>query len=311
MKTISLQLLTLCIAVNIAASQTVSTPIVGFSKEQLPAGQHFFSPSFLKASVYSGTATLSGATISGINISGSLGSSAYTDRPNFPTHYVEITSGDYAGTYYDIASNTSSSVTLTATPNVSGAVSIVIRPHVTLADVIKSESGIGEYSDSISVYDSTGNFSSYYFAGGIVTGDDFSTPMGHVPIPPGKGVGINTGVNLSLVTSGQVRSTTLKVPVYPGAVNVVGSFNPSTSTKLINTGLATELDPYSESATLYDASGNLALVAIAYSDGSNVTDDNFTQYTSLNSPSISTKTSMLVNVNSAKYVSLPSPINNP
>lgn len=308
MKKFSFQLLTLCFAVHIAASQTVSTPIVGFSKEQLPAGQHFFSPSFQKASVYSGTATLSGATISGINISGSLGTSAYTDRPNFPTHYVEITSGDYAGTYYDIASNTSSSVTLTETPNVSGAVSIVIRPHVTLADVIKSESGIGEYSDSIAVYDKVGGFTVYYFANGGVTGDDFSTPMGHVPVSPGKGVGINTGANLQVLTSGQVRDKNLRVPVYPGAVNVVGAMNPSTNTKITELSLGSELSAYSETALLYNSDGNLGLVAIVLSDGASPTDDNFNAYSISSSPTLTTKTTMLVNVDSAKYITLPSPV---
>ena len=106
---------------NSSFAQTVSTPIVGFAKEQLPAGQHFFSPSFLKAPVYTGIGTLSGNIVSGISVSGGLGLTTFTDRANFPTHYLEITSGPYAGTYYDISSNTTTSVVLAETPNVAAA----------------------------------------------------------------------------------------------------------------------------------------------------------------------------------------------
>jgi len=295
---------------NSSLAQTVSTPIVGFAKEQLPAGQHFFSPSFLKAPVYTGTGTLSGNVVSGISVSGGLGLTTFTDRANFPTHYLEITSGSYAGTYYDISSNTATSVVLAETPNVAaaGSVSVVIRPHVTLGDVITADSGIGEYSDSISVYDNSGSFSSYYFAEGVVTGDDFATSMAHVPVPQGKGVGINTGSNLQVTTTGQVRQAPLRVAAYPGAVNVIGSANPSSSTKLIDLSLGQELSAYSESVTIYDTSGNLNLVAIAYSDGSSPTDDNFNPYSSSTSPSVATKGAMRVNVDSAKYITLPSPV---
>jgi len=293
---------------NSSFAQTVSTPIVGFANEQLPAGQHFFSPSFQKASVFSGSATVTGTTVTGLNLAGSLGASTFTDRANFPTHYLEITSGPYAGTYYDIGSNTANSVTLTETPNTSGAVTIAIRPHVTLADVIKSESGIGEFSDSIAVYNRNGGFAIYYFADGEVKGDNFATPMGHVPVHPGKGIGLNAGSNLQVKTSGQVRDKSLQVPVYPGAVNVVGSMNPSSGTKITSLSLGDELSAFSETALLYDATGNLGLIAIVLSDGTSPTDDNFNAYTTSSSPSLSTKSTMLVNVDSVKYISLPSPV---
>ncbi|NBS55091.1 hypothetical protein EBT23_05985 [bacterium] len=308
MKNKSIKFLGFCLLLSSASlvvGQTVSTPVVGFSKESLPSGQHFFAPSFIKPAVYSGTATISGSSVTGLTLSGSLGLTSFSDRPNFPTHYLEITSGSYAGTYYDISSNTSNSASLAQTPNTSGSVTVVIRPHVTLGDVIKADSGIGEYSDSISVYDNSGNFASYYFAGGMVTGDDFATPMGHVPVPPGKGIGINLGGNIQITNSGQVRNTALNVPVYPGAVNVVGMLNPSGATKLTSLTLGQQLDAYSESATLYDSSGSLALVAIAYSDGQDPTDDTFTPYNSTTSPSVQTKGTMLVNVGSAKYITVP------
>ena len=289
------------------AQVTSYSDVVGYSKENLPAGQHFFSPSFLKAPVYTGTGTLSGNVVSGISVSGGLGLTTFTDRANFPTHYLEITSGSYAGTYYDISSNTATSVVLAETPNVAaaGSVSVVIRPHMTLGDVIKADSGIGEYSDSIAVYGTTGDFTAYYFAGGVVTADDFATEMSHVPVSPGKGVGINTGASLDVTTTGVVRKGDLKVPVYAGAVNVVGAFNPSSATKLTGLALATELEAYSDSVVLYNSTGNLGLIAIAYSDGADVTDDNFNAYTSVTSPSVSTKGSMLINPGATKYITLP------
>jgi hypothetical protein len=290
------------------AQTTVYSEVVGYSTENLPAGLHFFSPSFLKAPVYTGTATLSGNVVSGITVSGGLGLTTFTNRANFPTHYLEITSGSYAGTYYNISSNTASSVVLAETPNVdaAGSVSVAIRPHVTLGDVIKADSGIGEYSDSISVYDNNGGFTPYYFAGGVVTADDFLTEMSHVPIAPGKGVGINTGANLNVTTTGVVRKGNLKVPIYKGAVNVVGAFNPSSATKLTDLALATELNPYSDSVVIYNSTGNLGLIAIAYSNGDNVTDDQFNAYTSATSPSVSTKGSMLFNPAGGNlYITLP------
>lgn len=291
-------------------AQVVSTPIVGFANFNLSPGQYVFSPSFVKPPLYQGSATVSGQvlTATGLNHSAIL-PTAFTDgRPNYPTAYVEILSGSYAGVAFDVSAATSSSVTASLPADLNGvAVSFVVRTHVTLADIIASDSGFAEYSDVISVYNSDGSISLRYLAGGVITTDDFSTPAGHTPIYPGTGVILNLGAPVVMKTNGQVKMTATKVPVYPSINNIIGTMNPSGGLRLTDSSFATSLAPYADSAVVYSNDGSFSLSSIIFSDGASVTDDNFNPFTSSTSPVIPSGTGAIINVASGGYVELASP----
>lgn len=294
-------------------AQTVSTPVVGFSNYSLSGGQYVFSPSFTKAPVFQGSGVVTSKTLTTTGLStSSLAPSSYTDgRPNYPTAYVEVLSGPYAGVVFDITSVSSSSVTSSDFPtSLNGtSISFVIRNHVTLADIFKADTGFAEYSDGITVYNSDGSTSLRYLAGGVITTDDFATEAGHTPIYPGTGVVLNLGSSVSLKTSGHVKATLTKVPVYPGVNNIIGSMNPSGGLKVTDSSLATSLAPYADSAVLYSDNGSFSLAAFVFSDGSNVTDDSFTPYTSASSPIVQNGSAAIVNVAAPGYINLNSPLN--
>ena len=121
---------------NLVNADTVSTPVVGFSKISVPAGGRLVAPVFVKAPTYQGSATIaSGVATLNSSISGSLGPSTFTDRPNYPKYYLKVTSGTYSGLVLDINSNTSTTVALEGAPSgLAGSVSVVIVQHYTLGD---------------------------------------------------------------------------------------------------------------------------------------------------------------------------------
>lgn len=311
MKILILGLVSLALVGN-GISQTVSTPIVGFSNYNLSAGQYVFSPSFTKAAIYqgSGTVTSKSLSVSGVTTS-SLAPTAFSDgRPNYPTSYIEVLSGTYAGVAFDVTSISANSISSSDFPaGLNGqSISFVIRNHVTLSDLFKSDSGFAEYSDVISVYNSDGTTSLRYMAGGVITLDDFSTEAGHTPVYPGTGVIVNLGSAVTIKTSGQVKATVTKVPVYPGINNIVGTMNPSGFLKVTDSTLGTSLAAYADSAVIYSNNGSFSLGAIVYSDGSSPTDDNFNPFSSSSSPTVPNGGGAIINVASPGYVILNSPV---
>lgn len=295
------------------AQTTSYSSVVGYSSSSLTGGQYIFSPTFVKPAVFQGSATVSGTSlpVSGISTA-NLAPSSYSDgRPNYPTSYVEILSGAFAGISYDITAVNAGSVTaVDLPPSLNGtSVNFAIRSHVTLADIFTPSSGFSEYSDAIAIYNSDGTISLRYLAGGVVTLDDFATEAGHTPIYPGNGVILNVSGPVNLTASGEVKATTTRIPVYPGVNNVVGTLNPSAQLKATDSTLATSLAAYSDAATIYSNDGVFSLGSIVYSDGAAVTDDTFTPFTSANSPSLPIGSGMIVNVASPGFIDLASPLN--
>jgi len=294
-------------------AQTVSTPIVGFSNYNLSAGQYIFSPSFTKAAVFQGSGTIASKTLSvpGVTTS-SLAPSSFSDgKPNYPKAYIEVLSGIYTGVAFEITSVSANSVTSSDFPaGLNGqTVSFVIRNHVTLSDIFTPDTGLNEYSDGITIFNSDGTTSLRYLAGGVITTDDFSTEAGHTPIYPGSGVILNVGSSVSIKTSGQVKLSVTKVPVYPGVNNIVGTMNPSGGLKVTDSNLAASLAAYADSAVIYSNNGLFSISSFVFSDGAATTDDSFTPYSALNSPTIANGSGSIINVASPSYITLTSPVN--
>ena len=116
-----LAVLTLAATPAFLHAQTTSySDVVGYSNVNASSGTVLIVPGFVKASAYSGSATISGQNLSATGLTtGALNTSNHSDRPNYPTHYVEITAGTYEGYSFDIASNTATQITAVGLPAVS------------------------------------------------------------------------------------------------------------------------------------------------------------------------------------------------
>ena len=73
-------------------AQTVSTPIVGFSKVTIPNGSRAVVPGFVKPAAYSSSGTVSGQSVAATSLTANAFQPTQFSggTPNFPTHYPEI-----------------------------------------------------------------------------------------------------------------------------------------------------------------------------------------------------------------------------
>ena len=302
-------LITLAFSLTSLVAQTVSTPIVGFSKVSAPAGGRIVAPVFVKAAVYSGTAIVSGQTLSG-TFSSSLNPTSFSDRPNYPTHYVEITSGANEGLSFDVVSAGPSGVTVSGIPPaLNGAsVSIVVRPHITLADVAASASGLQDYSDAITIFRENNQKASYIYTTSGIVADDYSTPADNVVVYPGTGVVLNNGAQVTFTFSGQVKTTKTIVPVYAGE-SIIAPVDPQGGKKVSQINIAGALAPYSDAFSVISTSGDLGASSF-YSDGVNVLDETYSPVAASTDLGISVGNGLIVNANGDVSWILLSPLGN-
>jgi len=281
----------LSVVVSGHAQSTVSTPIVGFQKIPLPVGGKAIAPTFIKNSVYQGTATISGSSVavaSGALSGLSLGPTAFSNRPNYPKYYVEViqTNSSYYGYNFDVtAANTSSGFTSGNIPaGLSGSVQIAIRPHVTLSDLQPATLSDG---DSVTLAnDPSGALLSFYvYNGGWINSDfDTSKDYSHVILPPGTGL-IYTGQGsnvLQLTLSGVVKSTPTAVPVYQNAyANLVAPVNPSSQINYISQNIANGIGD-GAAFSVFTSDGTFVEDRVYYSSQGGLLDANFTSVSAAN-----------------------------
>ena len=262
-----------------AFAQTVSTPVVGFQKITMPQGGVAVGPTFVKPPVFSGGVTVSGNTVnlSAGSLSGSLGPTAYSDRANYPRYYAEVTtaSSPYYGYNFDIESNTSNSFTSQNIPSgLSGSVSIVIRPHVTLADMGASSLNDG---DSINfVNDPSGQQATFYAVAGDWYDSGFNPGYAHKPIYPGEAV-VFTGQSgqVTVTLSGQVKTTPTAVPLSVSSyANMVAAINPSGTVAWANQGLQSGLND-GAAFTVYSSDGSFMEDSTYYTISGQIYDSSF------------------------------------
>ena len=126
-------------------SQTVSTPIVGFLKSTLPAGQmSMVSFPLLNSPIVTSVFTSkSGNVLSCPGITIDTATVGQKNYANEPIYYVEIKSGSQAGLILDILSATATSVTVADAGQLTGNESFAIRKYLTLADVFGASNQAG------------------------------------------------------------------------------------------------------------------------------------------------------------------------
>ena len=239
-----LAVLTLAATPAFLHAQTTSySDSVEYSNVNASSGTVLIVPGFVKASAYSGSATISGQNLSATGLTtGALNTSNHSDRPNYPTHYVEITAGTYEGYSFDIASNTATQITSVGLPSeLNGqTVSIVVRPHVTLDDLLAP--GLADYTDAVNIINPDGSSTTRFYASNSWIAEDFATPAGHTVIYPGSGYTLSSG-GVTLTLTGVVKATKTAVPLYAAAVNYVGPMNPGGNSRVNDLGIAPVLAP--------------------------------------------------------------------
>lgn len=277
------------------AQTTNYSSIVGYSKVNVSAGGGVVAPVFVKPAVFTGSSTISGQTFSG-QFTSSLNPTSFTDRPNYPTHYVEITSGVNEGVSFDVISAGPAGITTSGVPTgLNGAtVSIVVRPHVTLGDIAAASSGLADFSDAITVYRENNQKSSYIYTTSGVVGDDYSTPSDNVIIYPGYAVLFNTIGNSTFTLQGEVKTTKTKVPLFAGET-LIAPVDPQGGKKVSQLNLAGALEGYTDAISLVSTTGNLGLSSF-YSDGTtDMLDENYTPVNVATDKTVSAGNGFIVN----------------
>jgi hypothetical protein len=270
---------------QVASAQTSSsTPVIGYYKFDVKAGNSAWVSGFVSKKDFQGAATsmTAGAT-SVINQTGaSFGS--------FALHYVEILSGPKTGLILDIVSNTGNSITVdgnTASLGLTGTETYAVRKHATFKTLFPVGSGLAEFEDSITLENSDGTQTVAYFDG-VNWVDQLSAELADDTIVyPGQGVMI-TALADRVVTFGgnevsYVKTGPTIVPVYALANNFVGVINPLVNTApsatatdfttLGNYGLSNEttgIEPFADSVAVFSTDGLFNTVNVYYSDGVNV-----------------------------------------
>lgn len=264
----------------IAYPQTVSTPVVGFQKITVPQGGVALGPTFVKAPVFSGLATISGTTVNlaagsltGLN----LGPSSFSDRANYPKYYAEVTSAgsSYYGYNFDITSNSSSSfASLNIPAGLTGSVNIVIRPHFTLGDLGAASLNDG---DSVNfVNDPSGAQATFYAIGGDWYDAGFNPGYSHKPIYPAEAVifAAQSG-SVTMTIAGSVKTTPTAVPLsMTSYANLVVAINPSGSVNWANQGLTSYLND-GAAFTLYSGDGSFNEQSTYYTVNGQILDASF------------------------------------
>jgi len=243
LKKLFLLVASLCL-VNFAVSQTVSTPVVGFTTTTLTAGSdtiispQVFRPTELTSVVSNVSSGASQAvlTLSGASLTANQFVYSSSTQPN--TYFVLVTAGNLAGTYFMVASNDTSTITVNLdglTAASADITSIEVRPCWTLKTLFPASDANVSFTPSASATagnrrttilfpNNTGTginrapSTTYFFNNAVgvqdwVTTAATTTKAGDTAILPGAYViHRNTGgtpVNLSLTHTGAVFAQSL------------------------------------------------------------------------------------------------------
>jgi len=260
-KTNLLAILTLAATPAFLHAQTTSfSDVVGYNKFNFPTGASSHASTFVKPSVFSGSAT--SKTSNSIIVSGaSFGS--YGLVAGLPSHYVKILSGDLSGYTFDIISNTSTTLVLDGdlTSQVSNP-SFIVRPHVKASELFTSSSGLSDGLDTISVFNADGSTTTMLRAAGD-SSTGWINPLDESPadavLYPGQGFFLNAANSGQYTFSGTVETTATVVPLFANAINLVSRASPSSGTvPLASIGIGANMTPALDTVELFSQDGSLA-----------------------------------------------------
>jgi hypothetical protein len=223
----------------LAHGQSVATTPVGYNVVNLPVGSSMRVNTFVQPTAYQGTAaSYTNAATSVITVSASsaaLTSGTYNQGSSSPIYYLEVLgSGSSQGLIADIISNTASTITVNANLanfGVSGTTSFCIRPHTTLSSLFPVGSGLTANVDLVKIFASNNTSQTFEYTGsgdGWLNTNTFGDGGGQI-IYPGQGFIVTVQTGKTVTVMGTVKPGPTIVPLYAGAVNVVGTVNPVVS----------------------------------------------------------------------------------
>lgn len=255
-----------------AQTTEVATIPVGVVEMTIPAGNTLVAPLFVNPNEFQG------AAVSVTENSGTstivFGSDVFTagtfDESDFPLFYAEVVGGDNEGFGFDIISNTTNSITVSgdilADTGISQTETFAIRQHISLSQLFESAENISSY-DSVKFFNSDGTQSEYFYLPSGWT--DFTNNVDNKQIYPSTGFVATLQSQVTLTSTGTVKSTFTRVPVYAGVINLSASGSPVEKT-LGSTDIGPDMNSY-ESIKLF-VPGTLGVQAELFWDGSKWTD---------------------------------------
>ena len=175
-----------------AQTSTAYTPILGYNTIHMEGGVNFINSPFINQPIYSGNGLVKGSTIT-IN-------SSITVDPNQP-YYVELSDGSM----FDVVSYSNKILIVSNIPSnlQNQTVSIFVRQHFTLGEIVKNSTGFSDYSDALSIPYGDGSIPYIYISNGVVEGD-YATPADNTILYPDQQLIINNSYNISVTFLGEL-----------------------------------------------------------------------------------------------------------
>lgn len=293
------------------AQTTATTSPVGFATISPAAGTVSICPGFVEAAVFQGNST---ASTSANTFSGSFTPGSYAPTSQgYPTTYVQVISSNstYAGYIFDVASVNGQGAIVSSDPIPSGlngqTVQIVVRPHLTLNKLIQGATGLADYSDAATFINANGSLTTCIYADGSWLADDYSTPIGDLPIYPGTGFTLTSSGAAKLTTVGSVQTAPVAVPLYAGTPNLVNQMNPGAAVKVQSLNIASVMAPYSDVFNSFSGTGNMAISGTYYSDGTDLLDSDYNPLPPNSSASVDANGAIAVTASSDTVWKAPAP----
>jgi hypothetical protein len=306
-KTLSL-LATAALLSPVTHLSAVTTDPVGYVTAEIAAGNVPYAPPMVKAASYSGTiASIVEDAEAGTSVvsldSASFDSGAY-DADDYPKYYLEVVEeGDLQGYVFDVITSDTDSVTIDGLVSsdflIPSGSSVVVREHLTVADLFADSDDITAYSDSLKFFNDDGSTTTLFWDGSMWTSDSF-TSASNRPIYPGGGFICAFGQPITITVAGSVKTTATKIPLYAGVNNFVASLSPS-GTTLGDLNLVDTLVAYSDSLKMFSETGDLSSAGIYFSDGTMVTDFN----ADASDVTVGAVSSYIISVGSDSYWTVP------
>jgi len=304
---VTLAILVAAVMAGNAQPTTASSPVVGYSKISCPSGTVIVVPTFVKSDLYAGSSVIAA---DGFGCTAfSTGARSPNSGSSYPKSYVEITSGAFEGYTFDIISNTATKLSAAGIPaNLVGqTVTIAVRDHLTLDDFVSGQTGLVDYDSGVSIYNPNGTTSVRYFATTTWVAEDYSTPAGDTVIYPGSGFTLSSA-GASFTFTGVVKATKTVIPLYTGAVNIVGPLNPSNSNFITQIGIASGLEPYDDGINSFSTNGQMSIVSTYYSDGTDILNGGYSTFVPTNSDKVPLNQGFVVTVSRNRNWTYNSPL---
>lgn len=245
---------------TISAQTTSYSDVVGYEKKSFVAGTTGHGVGLVQAAKYQGQATsVSSASLTVTSAPFTVG--AFNPVDGLPSHYIQITSGTQTGLVVDILSNTTSVITVETgdLASVTGTPSFVVRPHVKVSTLFNGNTDLGDYSDTVTLYNSDGSSTTLLRDSAQTTGwlDSTTFAASDAVIYPGQGFLLSTSSGGTFTSTGTVNPSATIVPIYSGLVNLVSLSNPSNGKDIQQINLGVNLSDYADTVGTFSADGQL------------------------------------------------------